>query len=768
MKTILSVIIFIIISVSGIAQNTVGDWKDHFSWSNAKDITASKDYIFVACEQGIFSYNYSEIDDVKTKVNGLSDADIKIIKAIPGTNDVIIAYENSNIDYIKDNTVHNFSEIQRKQISGDKSINNIIIRDNTAWLSCGFGIVLLNLDDMEFSDTYYIGETGNFTTVEQTAFYNNYVYAATEEGLKRASLSTGNLFDFNNWEIVTLPQAGIVNAVCESNNKLYTNIFDQDKSSSMYRFSGSVWEVFNGHINEITKITKSDNYLFIFGYSTIGVFDNSGNFIKSLNKYNENGQEQNAAINSACEGNDGLLYFADRKITLVKENNNSTHEFISPVGPETNSIMNLEIFGNKIIGTAGGFKTLTLTNLNKEASYFIYNFDSEEYQNYSYNQHDDFYSVTAVDNNTDHLYLGTWNEGLFEIENGEIQAIYDETNSKLQSIMPNFQSVRIGGIHIDSDKNIWVSNSEVNKPISVLTPNGDWYSYKFASVPGRKNFLGITHTNDNNLWVASPRTGGILVFDHNDTPTKSSDDRSNFFIPKTSDGEESSDDVRCIEQDRDGTIWVGTAEGIFVYYNPEDAFESPFYADRIQLTSVGSDTSEQYLLKTEHITAIKVDGANRKWIGTLSAGVFVVSPNGKDQIHAFNSSNSPLLSNNITDIEIDHETGRVFIATSKGLLSYRAEATIGKDIFEDVYVFPNPVRPEYTGKIIVTGLVQDADVKITDVSGNLVFETTAMGGQAVWEGKDLNNRRVNTGVYLVFCSNEDGSQTHVTKLLFIN
>ena len=220
-----------------------------------------------------------------------------------------------------------------------------------------------------------------------------------------------------------------------------------------------------------------------------------------------------------------------------------------------------------------------------------------------------------------------------------------------------------------------------------------------------------------------------------------------------------------IAEDLDGDIWVGTDQGIVVYYYPENVFEdSDFHAQRIILT-IGDVT--QYLLNTEMITAIAIDGANRKWLGTKSSGVYLVSENGTEEIHHFTEGNSPLLSNQINDIGINHETGEIFFATDKGLISYRGSATMGSDEFRDVYVYPNPVRENYDGDITIRGLVSDVNVKITDISGNIVYETTAEGGQATWNGKNFSGSRVSTGIYLVFCSNDDGSKTYITKLLFI-
>jgi hypothetical protein len=214
-------------------------------------------------------------------------------------------------------------------------------------------------------------------------------------------------------------------------------------------------------------------------------------------------------------------------------------------------------------------------------------------------------------------------------------------------------------------------------------------------------------------------------------------------------------------------VWVGTSAGVAAYFNPEEIWETnPFYA-----TQPGLDLKDGIyhpLLKTELVTAIAVDGANRKWFGTRNSGVFLVSEDGQQEIENFNESNSPLLSNSVSSIAINDKTGEVFFGTPEGIISYRGAAIAGLGDYADVYAFPNPVRQDYDGDIVITGLIEDTDVKITDISGNLVHKTTSLGGQAIWNGKNLNGNRVSTGVYMVFGNDKQGEKTFTTKILFIH
>jgi hypothetical protein len=305
----------------------------------------------------------------------------------------------------------------------------------------------------------------------------------------------------------------------------------------------------------------------------------------------------------------------------------------------------------------------------------------------------------------------------------------------------------------------------VDNIISVKEPNGNWTPFQFQGF-GLNTRVGEVLVDQRNWkWVLLPGNG-ILVFDENGTIDNQNDDQEFVLKNNVGSGNLPDKEVSALAEDMDGEIWVGTHSGISVFYSPELIFSgSDFDAQQIL---VQQDSSYQYLLEAEIITAIAIDGANRKWIGTETAGVFLMSEDGTEEVYHFTKDNSPLLSDNITSISINHDNGVVFFGTSRGLVSYKSTATAGAEIHNNVYAYPNPVREGYEGVIAIKGLVTDADVKITDISGNLIYQTTALGGQAIWNGRNFNGQRAQTGVYLVFSTNADGTQKAVTKILFIN
>ena len=225
-------------------------------------------------------------------------------------------------------------------------------------------------------------------------------------------------------------------------------------------------------------------------------------------------------------------------------------------------------------------------------------------------------------------------------------------------------------------------------------------------------------------------------------------------------------EVYTLAKDLDGDIWVGTQEGVCVFYSPSAIFSG--YNFDAQQIIVEENGFGQYLLSSEIVYSIAVDGGNRKWIGTLGSGLYLLSEDGTEEIYHFTKENSPLLSNNILDLDINHTTGELYISTDRGLMSFRNDATDSKSNISSLTIFPNPVREGYHDNIYINGLGYASNVKITDINSNLVFETNSNGGTAVWDGKDANKQRVSTGVYLIFSSDQFGNEKAVGKILFVH
>ncbi|PLW92532.1 MAG: hypothetical protein C0592_10350 [Marinilabiliales bacterium] len=762
------ILFFAICNAQGVA---IGDWRDHLPYSTVIDVATAPERVYAATPYSLFYFdlNTGEINRM-SKVEGLSDIGISSIEYSSGLDMLVISYTNANIDLLSyDGELYNLPDIKRKNIIGNKSINNIFLYDNYAYLSCGFGIVVLNLTKKEVKDTYYIGDNGSYVNVLDIAFDDTLIYAATDEGIYTAYQNSPNLAYFGNWNKLTnlsSPDREFSDVEFFNNAVFVIQKDPAYAGDSIFYYQNNTWTYFSYYDDdEYTTINVSNNQLIVIGYTWIEYLDNT---LSSLGvTYTYSGDVPRPT--SAEYSTDGVFVFVgDMNYGLMKTWNIWGNKKIIPEGPYTSSVFSLDITGNVISGVNGGYN-ISYENLYRQGGF--YTFADDEWDSYYYflnNELDTVYDllcIETVNNDADHIYVGSYGQGLLEYNDGSFVRFYDKDNSNLSSVESS-ENVNIGGLHFDEDGNLWITTMGNSDFLSVLKPDGSINTYSFppsytASVVG-----DIVIDQSGYKWINLPRGEGIIVFNDNGTVDNTSDDEYKKLSSSVSYGNLHNLYVNTISVDRDNEIWIGTNEGITVIYSPENIFDGGDFDAQQILVEVGGYV--QPLLESEVVTCIEIDGANRKWIGTEKAGVFLISEDGQDEIHHFTTENSPLLSDEIKDIVIHPDDGEVFIATSEGIISYRGTATEPEENLDSILIFPNPVQSDFTGYVAITNLVENAYVNITDMYGNLVYKTRAYGGQAVWNCTDLNGERPATGVYLVFVSNGDGAFKNAGKFMFYN
>jgi len=766
-KIILALSVLLVFYTNIFAQIAIDNWRDHLPYKNATNIVKANEKIWCSTPYAMFYYNTDDNSINKlSKANGLSDFGISTISYSADNEKLIIAYDNANIDIISENSIKNIRDIKDAQIQGNKKIYQITFADNIAYLSCGFGIVLLDLDKNEVKETLYIGDNASNIEVYSVAFDNTYIYAATESGIYYAQ-KNNNLIDYTNWnKITTIPnQNSKFTSIINFNNNIFATYHNTTENTSIiYKKEGSVWNIFYNSGNYIKKTNKTDSYFLVIENNKISVYNTNLSLKETILDYNYS----NFKPNDCFIDNNYNFFIGDSELGLVKRNKGEAFQNFFPNGPYTNSVVDISEEDNKVWTAAGG-RSSSWGNMYNYAQ--LNSFTNENWKSNILwsSPARDFVNVLVNPYNNAQIFASSWGAGVFEFTNNELQNTYNEQNSSLQSIITGQDYIRIGGLAIDENQNLWVTNTAVNNPISVKTVNGDWQSLNYPEISNESYVGKIIICSNNNKWVQLARGGGLFVFNDNGTPTEDGDDEHKRFSITDENGAIISNDVYSIAADKDDVVWVGTDKGVVTYFNAEDVFTgNNFYADRIKITDKDYDNIVQYLLGNEKVTAIEIDGANRKWFGTENSGVFLMSADGQEEIFNFNTSNSPLISNSITSIKVNGKTGEVFIGTNKGLVSYKGTATKGDNEYKEAYIYPNPVRENYTGQITITGIAQNANVKITNISGKLVYQTTAFGGQALWNAKDFLGKKVHTGVYIVFCTDDDGQYKKVLKLLIVN
>ena len=750
MKKILISSLFLLASILQAQSIKVGEWRDHLSYFETFDVCKQGDLIYVSTDKALFVYNKNDksIERINT-LNVLSDANVSAIAS--NENIVIVGYENGNLDLLENDKTQNLADIKRASIIANKKINNINIEGTTAYLSTGFGIVVLDLAKTEIKDTYYIGAGGTYMNILGTSISNNKLFAATENGLYKADLNQANLADFQAWEKIEFRQSSKFNLLETFANKLFVNIQGSTfNTDSLYTFDGVNWELFSHPYSNVSlKIAK--NKLVVTSKYGVNTYNENleAEQYRSSTVFNFEKKEFRAGIYV-----DGEYWIADRYNGLLHHSSNVTEQIL-PTGPFNSEVAQIKNFNDEIWVVHGS------KNENWDPTWSRSEISMLKKDNWSHTNtllENDIRDPVAIAKNGTQTYVASWQKGVAELVYNDLSILYDETNSSLQSRANHGDWTNIGAVEFDSDGNLWCTNAQTLEPLSVQYTNGEWESFSLGNtVTTDQNLAKLLIDENDQKWIQL-KNNGLIVFDEKRSGTKAK---------KISNGENngnlSSDRVFAMAEDLDGEIWIGTDNGVSVFYDPSTIFEGE-QASTIIVTQDGYNT---YLLNGLLINDIEIDGANRKWFATNNSGVILTSENGTEEIHHFTAENSPLFSNKVLDIEINQENGEVFFGTDKGLISYRSGAIKGSSDFSNVLVFPNPVTPDYEGNISIKGLLTDAIVKITDISGNLVYKTKALGGQANWNGKRTNGEEVNSGVYLIFCSDEDGTENHVSKLLIV-
>lgn len=738
----------------------IGQWRDHLPYQQVTGVTYTAGKVWAATPYSLFSVDVADNTIERwSRTNGLAETGISAIGAEPNGQRVVIAYNNSNIDVLVDDKPININSLKNSSIAGDKSIKAVFIDQQLAYLATGIGIVVINLDKYEIKDTYIIGSGGTKVAVNAVTSSGNVVYAATSEGLKQAPVNA-NLADFRNWQLVSgsngLPAGNVQELASLQNNVVAV------RNDSLWLQNGSTWSLLYRDGWAISNCTVSDNKILLSETN-----NNTGRIVLLSATGTTEQTIQDIQLTPAPRQAifyQNEYYIAD---TLAGLSNYSGTAFnrLLPDAPPAIATGPMQVLHNKLWVTAGGVSA-NWDPLNNKNGLFAFNDNNWSYYNNTrFSTLDSLTDLIAVaaDPTDESVWAGSFGGGLVNITKDNSITLFKQ-NSAIQPAYFNSKSYRVSGLAFDADNNLWVANYGALNPLLVKKAGGNWQSFIIPFALAEQAVSQIVIDDNNQKWIVLPKNNGLACFNHGQTIDNPADDQWKFFRSGKGNGNLPDNDVRCIAKDKNNFIWVGTAKGIGIIQCTQQAVTNN--GCEAVLPIVQQDNFAGYLFSDEQVQTIAVDGADRKWVGTPN-GVWLLSPDAGKTIYRFTESNSPLLSNDVKQIAIDGKTGEVFFATAKGICSFRSTATETTETNSEVLVFPNPVPPGYTGTIAIRGLASNAIVKITELNGRLVYQTKALGSQAVWNGKDYNGRSVSSGVYLVLTSDEDHQQKLVTKIVFI-
>ena len=766
---------FTICFTASFAQVKIGQWVDHLSYEYCNAVAKVGETVYFSNGSGLAKYNTGDNSVQKlTKIEGLSDVGIKYLRKNDYNDLLLVIYSNTNIDLISpDGSIINISDLKRKIISGKKYINEVYFKGKLAYLSCGFGIVVFDTEKLEIKDTYYIGNGITNSEVYNVTSTDSAFFAATQNGIYYGN-KTKNLANFQNWlPLNTGIAPGPYNAIVNLNGKIIANYSeriksDQTNKDTLYQYDGVSWikYPYKPFPYEIRKIYDYSRYnvMCTMEEKQVNGYDINGNHTIAVNDY---GFALPDPLDFYLEG-DGYYWMADKVYSLNRlKGSPLTESFgIKINGPANNYVNDMDISGG-VLGVASVNLGATF---DYQYSWLKPSFYKDgEWHAYSSNVFDTIRDVNCVamdPNDNNHVVYGAMLKGLIEIKNNSQVNVWTESNSPLTGIASSPSDIRITGVNFDDNSNLWTSITLGKYALIVHKADNTWKRLDFNQIIINPTVTKVIVDQYHQAWILLARNVGLMIYQDavgfpqpNSGNTKLANaSKGNGFLPTT--------DLYSMCEDKDGHIWVGTAKGIAVFYNPENVFSGANWDS--QQILIEQDGHVQVLLENDLITAIAVDGANRKWIGTQASGVYCFSPDGQKQIYHFTTYDSPLYSNSVRDIVTDETTGDVFIATEQGIQSFRTSIIKGFDEFENVHAYPNPIRPGNSGPVYITGLIDEAVVKITDVTGNLVWQTKSEGGQVEWDMKGFNGNKVASGVYLIFCSSANGDKSATSKLLIVN
>ncbi|MFL0170705.1 type IX secretion system anionic LPS delivery protein PorZ [Tenacibaculum maritimum] len=758
------------------AQTDFSDrWEDFYSYNNVKDFVKVDTLIYAIVDNAVFVYHIEDQSIEKlSSVNGLSGETITAMYYSKKYERLVIGYENGLIEVVdNDGRITISPDITNFNQSGEKRINNISEYNDKLYVSTSFAIVVYDIKKLEFGDTYFIGNGSSEVNVKQTTFLEEKIYVASNKGIYIATINSNNLIDFQNWN---LSFVGNYQKVMVFKNK----IFAADSSKLVeVNANGTITQIAN-YSEEIMDLKASSDFLTVALNKKVLVYNQLLNIVAEI----KNIPEFNFTLNSANTiEND--FFLGTKEYGLLKSTMSTPQVFeeIHPEGPLSNDVFSIASANNKLWVVYGGYnERYTPLGYRKGFSFF----DGRNWINTPFNPSfpvTDLNHISINPNDSEQVFISsmgdTTNEnsvasgGLLEVNGTRIVNFYNHNNSSLEyipAVYPRRITVRVSGTVFDDRGNLWVTNVGVDTKLNKRNVSGQWSSFNLGSLFANNAFgmNDIVIDKNNTLWIGTRRNG---VYIYNEKGN-----RKRALTTEVTKGSLPNLNVRTVAVDHNNRIWLGTLSGMVVYNNASNIFETNRYdAEPIIILD---DGIPKKLLGDQTINTIAVDGADNKWFGSENGGVLYTNPNGQKTLSSFNKDNSPLPSNKILKIEVDIATGKVYFATNKGIVVYNSKvASFGEEL-KEVYAYPNPVLSKHSSVTIDgrngTHLPKGTNVKIVDISGNLVYETNVVegqelqGGKVVWDKRNLAGVQVASGVYIVLLSNKEGTETSTTKIAIVN
>ena len=461
--------------------------------------------------------------------------------------------------------------------------------------------------------------------------------------------------------------------------------------------------------------------------------------------------------------------------TTIDEDLLALVESLSPGGPKYNYFGYLYFLNDRLYTSGGGwgagqtYDRPGCVQVLEDDEWTIYQDDFTLPHDVAYQ---DACAIAVAPDDPEHVFVGTVHAGVIEFNNGNYVANYTTDNSPLTSAVEgNAAYVRVDGLVYGENGSLYMLNSEAENTLIEYTSDGEWITHNYSCLyasdgSGLRNMYRSILDSRGYIWFVNFHSVNPAVFCYQ--PDYDAITEFSTYYNQNGTDIVIYDGFEYVAEDLDNNIWVASDGGPLLLTPDEMSDNSLGFYQVIVPRNDGTDYGD-YLLESVDITCVAIDGAGRKWFGTNGNGVYVISEDNMTQEEHFLADETPLLSDYIEDIAINGTTGMVYIGTSEGLCSYTSGVTEASETMsdDDVYAYPNPVKPDYTGDITIVGLSYDADVKIVTVNGTLVAQGRSLGGSFSWDGCDLDGKRVASGIYFVQTATSTGDKGTVCKVAII-
>lgn len=696
----------------------IGSWRGHFSYNDVQEIIVGNGKIIGASGHGLFYINppTSEFATL-SKIDGFADVDITSLGYDEKTKTLVTAYSSGLIDLFSNGKVSTIRDLNRSLLADSKEVIDIIAHEGRVYAGCNFGVLEISIESKRIVNNFrFIGPKGAEVRVTEMIVHDNKLFAISKHGIQYGRLGD-NLPDFNNWTFSRLENAAF-SQLTVWEGKLYALVNNQ----SLARFNGGSWEMINSNFSHnIHGLIATEDGLYALADRALFKFEgNKWQFKKGFAP---------GTINVACYFN-GFWYGHSKRGIETPDK-----KYILPNGPISDNMTKIRFLNNQLYGFYGMPPDL-YKGQSDSMGYAVFDNSS-----WAYSEINHFYNISDGAYYNGRVYLSSVGYGIYDARQQTTLKEIGDNLDKIGAVIPQL------AVH----DRLFAISWRHETPLFIIDGHNGLTGIPRAKV-GSYYPRKITVSNGGSVWMVIDEAGGggVVAYDPSSEKTRflsSPDGLPTKFVNEMA--------INLKDE-----AWATTHEGARIFadatsipQNDSKAY-SPIYEN-------------QELFANEDIKAIAFDGGDRPWIGTTD-GLWIFDRNLSKIEARFDTENSPLPSHEIKDMAYNPNTGEMFILTDVGLVSYRSGSSGGGDAHANVNIFPNPVRPGYSGLVGISGLVNSAHVKVVDTNGKLVRSLRANGGAASWDLNDYNGQRAPTGVYIVFSSSPDGTDTFVGKIAIVN